>query len=1732
MNIDLDAIRSMMAAALPQSQVVKTDDIAQKKRSAFNRALGKVSPTRQLFLGQYGVRSADTSEYDALCEGLKSGKYAKPSEYVDKWMDWLFGAFIPEAYRQETLDAVDRCLTQPYAVGWSRRSMRAAEHSAYAAKIQQILQHFAKDVLLPYDLHSVLSGSAPEEVQTYLSSSSWQQEHAAMVCRIASALDRGDAQLEAIIRDMLMGDGKAVLMREVICGVLQSSRSDMHELIGKLLLAARLQEGLRQVICENADMGTPGAFMILLKVIEENDLIRFSSVKRAVGTWLGLMTEDSGDLERVSAKSVQLIRQCLADECLREECLSGEDSMALHIALWAIAFQDVRTAVERAWTLAENGTHHQRLTCGYFMNSLNEPEMGSWLSKRIILHFPEELDTLAVYLPGLTPRLLSSMSSAAHYGKRLRLQDYYADAAQARAIYDQLMHARSLVGKQKTFSPCIFPWHSAQINRSDLAGRIVVTAALLEDDALLDEAIALLPECSVDNRDSLLQYCCGTPRTPRQRSVLISAMCDKGEYVRKKALECVKKLRLHAGDYLALEALLRYKYADVRPGIIELLMQQEDEALHATMSRLLADKADEKRIAALDMMDQLLRDGTRTELTERCRPLISDMAEPTAKEKPLLESIRCQLGEKQDEQEPLYTPADCYHPQPVIDKALQGALGTYALYFPDAQLPQELSGKKAGLLKRIMGRGKSTLAQAQEDIASLTECLLGHSNDAVKNWNGEEMLLCNLPHLSNRQQEGGVHLFPVWKNWYEAKMNDPQRLMRACVLINASEEVDWADEVQRAFGTGYHVERLHPAKSTPRTQLCQVLVALVKHFVAAEERHQLALSLLNWLARCVPDKRLWIERSQRSSLGVVAASIMTLPAFSVILTHLTYDCDDSFPSAFNASLLLEESSQRRLRGIYGGQVNPYHTFFSAISQICPTGHVTPSMPLVLRASAQGLISIRAVYAWLFGCRDAQHAMTQLSRLSALHRAQGQQYIDRRDRYGIASRRARETLQLYLGHEQPEGERDAALLRFADEVCTPLLQRIIDGEIRRGDTPGEYSHLVKGVTRVHGASAFADILAALGKDKLVRSDGYYFYGANASSRTTNLCQLLIACVPEPEDTAEGLRQMVKARGISNQRLIEAALYSPEWIGLVSEALDMPGFQSAAYYFMAHMNDEFDDVRFARIARYTPLSADELKNGAFDIAWFRSAYEALGEKRFDMVYDAAKYITSGAKHARARKYADAVLGRFDPDAVKAEVIAKRNKDLLMAYPLIPLRGEGDVQERYLYLQQFLKESRSFGAQRAASEKTSVEIALANLAMNAGYSDAMRLTLRMETRLTEENNALFEPYAIDDVTVRLAVDGQGAALVLCEKNGKLLKSIPAKLKKHEHILRLNEMKKQLVEQQRRARRMLEEAMESSAVFTAGEIAALMANPVIAPMLAKVVFRRGDGFGFTDGHTLTDAQGAAIQLDAADEMIIAHPFHLWQAKQWLPFQQKLFADRIIQPFRQVFRELYIKTPEEVGRTTSLRYAGHQLQPARTLACLKTRRWIADAEAGLQKVFYQENIVATIWAIADWFSPADIEAPTLEHVAFLDRKTGKLLTISEVPDILFSEVMRDVDLAVSVAHAGGVDPESSHSTIEMRGALLAFTLPLFRLSNVRIENSHAFIDGQLAKYSVHLGSGVVHQRGGTMLSVLPVHSQHRGKLFLPFADDDPKTAEIISKVLLSAEDQKIKDPTILEQIG
>ena len=571
----------------------------------------------------------------------------------------------------------------------------------------------------------------------------------------------------------------------------------------------------------------------------------------------------------------------------------------------------------------------------------------------------------------------------------------------------------------------------------------------------------------------------------------------------------------------------------------------------------------------------------------------------------------------------------------------------------------------------------------------------------------------------------------------------------------------------------------------------------------------------------------------------------------------------------------------------------------------------------------------------------------------------------------------------------------------------------------------------------------------------------------------------------------------------------------------------------------VDTDLAETRAAQISERTPLQKDDLQDGAVDVAWFWRAYRTLGPERWALVYAKAKYATSGAGHTRAKLFADAMLGELDEHALITRVATKRHQDSVRALGLLPVEpgpeGAKQVQARYTTIREFVHGSRKFGSQRQASEKRAASIAMQNLARTAGYADPLRLEWAMEAASLSDLAAGPVMVATDDVVVSLSIDGCGDPRIAIQRGEKTLKAVPAKLRKLPEIKGLKERKKEITHQAARMRVSLEEAMCRLDTFQASDLRELVRHPVLRPMLSDLVFASDEerlGYPADDVKNLISHDGTQAPLTDGERLHLAHPIDLLESGEWHLWQSECFMQGRKQPFKQVFRELYLLTDtERASGNRSLRYAGHQVQSRQALALLGKRGWIANQEEGLRRTFHEERITAWIEVMGLTFTPADVEDLTIESVCFTPRGEWKLMDMSNIPPRLFSEVMRDLDLVVSVAHRGGVDPETSASTIEMRTALIRETLDMLDIHNVTLKNSHALIEGKLGSYSVHLGSAIVHRQPGGAVCVVPVHSQHRGRIFLPFVDDDPRTAEVLSKVLLLVRDDKISDPTILEQL-
>ncbi|MER6672602.1 DUF4132 domain-containing protein [Streptomyces sp. NPDC000983] len=287
-------------------------------------------------------------------------------------------------------------------------------------------------------------------------------------------------------------------------------------------------------------------------------------------------------------------------------------------------------------------------------------------------------------------------------------------------------------------------------------------------------------------------------------------------------------------------------------------------------------------------------------------------------------------------------------------------------------------------------------------------------------------------------------------------------------------------------------------------------------------------------------------------------------------------------------------------------------------------------------------------------------------------------------------------------------------------------------------------------------------------------------------------------------------------------------------------------------------------------------------------------------------------------------------------------------------------------------------------------------------------------------------------------------------------------------------------------------------------------------------------------------------------------------------------------QPFKQAFRETYRPTPaEEETRVHSNRFAAHIVHYRRLFALFRARGWSSrrlgpwddgDGDAA------DRVLAAGEWRIRfhhHWSDRSgEDELAVTDQVRF-DRRTddadraygGRANTgrayggragdgwrevpLAEVPELVFSEAMRDVDLFVGVTSIA-TDPDWADGgreraywerasfgeltpTAEARREVLERIVPRLGIADrCSLDGRFLVVRGDLRTYRIHLGSAnVLMDPDGAYLCIVPAARGSRGGgrgAFLPFEDE--RLSLILSKALLLAADTEIADETISRQIG
>ena len=162
-----------------------------------------------------------------------------------------------------------------------------------------------------------------------------------------------------------------------------------------MLIAAKLQEGLRQSICENMDAGCVEAFQYFLQIVIEQNFIRFSSVKRAAGTWTGLLGDEETASDRIDEKRLRLIDCFLKDENAREQALVSKDAMEVYLSLWASGFYDLNEVLLKIQKIVQCGEALQVKVACVYMHAIPWNDFRHQVGKNILTKYRDDLSVVA-----------------------------------------------------------------------------------------------------------------------------------------------------------------------------------------------------------------------------------------------------------------------------------------------------------------------------------------------------------------------------------------------------------------------------------------------------------------------------------------------------------------------------------------------------------------------------------------------------------------------------------------------------------------------------------------------------------------------------------------------------------------------------------------------------------------------------------------------------------------------------------------------------------------------------------------------------------------------------------------------------------------------------------------------------------------------------------------------------------------------------------------------------------------------------------------------------------------------------------------------------------------------------------------------------------------------------------------------------------------------------------------
>jgi hypothetical protein len=361
---------------------------------------------------------------------------------------------------------------------------------------------------------------------------------------------------------------------------------------------------------------------------------------------------------------------------------------------------------------------------------------------------------------------------------------------------------------------------------------------------------------------------------------------------------------------------------------------------------------------------------------------------------------------------------------------------------------------------------------------------------------------------------------------------------------------------------------------------------------------------------------------------------------------------------------------------------------------------------------------------------------------------------------------------------------------------------------------------------------------------------------------------------------------------------------------------------------------------------------------------------------------------------------------------------------------------------------------------------------------------------------------------------------------------------------------------------------------------------HPLVGTLARRLLWTvDGTTAGYADGslRTVTDTP-----VTAGTEVRLWHPVDHAPA-EIVAWRDWLERHEITQPFKQAHREVYLLTDaERTTGTYSNRFAAHVLRQHQFHSLAAARGWrnrlrlaVDDEAPPPSRALPRWGLRAEYWIEGDG---GEDYTDITDSGSFLRLRTDQVrfypidapensahcaggeyrmwlrdgaepvdpLPLTEIPPLVLSEVLRDVDLFVGVASIGN-DPTwqdggpggrfreywtsygfgELNQSAETRRLLLDRLIPRLAIADrCTLEGRFLHVKGDRHTYKIHLGSGnILRTPNDQYLCIVPKSNPSAPQAgYLPY-EGDRMLAVILSKAMMLADDTKITDPTILSQL-